>query len=204
MTVRTGIESATRRRRAVSPKLQIMAMPVPLSLRQLVRDDRDLNAEQRGRCRRSRADSAVVGMGDEGDHRDSGRVVDPDVGGVADTGEAELVVGARHLLVLELGLGDGGLEGDVPQRRRLDLVRLTGVQVVEERQLADAPAVVVDRPVGAGPVDRQPKRKPSKAFILDRELDAQFDEVGSADGDGRTLPTAFGSPASSGAVKSGS
>ena len=55
-------------------------------------------------------------MGDEGDT--PGRVgsggVDPDVEGVADTGEAELVVGARHLLVLELGLGDGGLEGDVP------------------------------------------------------------------------------------------
>ena len=129
-----------------------------VGLGKFVRDDGDFNAEQRGGHGAAEVGlvALVVGMGDEGDTRRDefgAGGVDPDVGGVADTGEAELVVGARHLLVLEFGLGDGGLEGDVPQRRRLDLVRLTGVQVVEERQLADAPAVVVDRLVGAGPVD---------------------------------------------------
>ena len=170
-----------------------------VGLGKFVCDDGDFNAEQRGGHGAAEVGlvALVVGMGDEGDTRRDefgAGGVDPDVGGVADTGEAELVVGARHLLVLELGLGDGGLEGDVPQRRRLDLVRLTGVQVVEERQLADAPAVVVDRLVGAGPVDRQPEatEQPLEGLlILDRELDAQFDEVGPADGDGRALADGF-------------
>ena len=54
--------------------------------------------------------------------------------------------------------------------------------------------MVVDRLVGAGPVDRQPEatEQPLEGlFVLDRELDAQFDEVGSADGDRRTLADGF-------------
>ena len=73
--------------------------------------------------------------------------------GAVDAGKPQLVVGALDFLVLEFGLGDRGLERDVPQRRRFDLVRLVGGQVVEDGELADPPTVVVDGFVRAGPVD---------------------------------------------------
>ena len=50
------------------------------------------------------------------------------------------VVWRRGLTVLELGLGDRGAEVDVPERRRLGLVRLAAGEVAEERALRHAPA----------------------------------------------------------------
>ena len=51
--------------------------------------------------------------------------------------EREAVVRAGPLAVLELGLRHGGAEGDVPQRRRLGLVRLAARELAQERLLGD-------------------------------------------------------------------
>ena len=71
------------------------------------------------------------------------------------TDEAQLVVRARLLAILELGLGDGGAEVDVPQRRRLELVGAILAQQVEEGELRHALRGAADRRVGHRPVDRQ-------------------------------------------------
>ena len=117
-----------------------------------------MEQRRRDRAAEIRLVALVVWVGDQRDacgNEFRSRRVDPDVGGGADPGEAQLVVSAGHFLVFELGLGDGGLKGHVPQRRRFDLVRLSGGQVVEERKLGDAATVVVDRLVGSGPIDRK-------------------------------------------------
>ena len=116
-----------------------------VGLGQRVGEDRHLDAEHRGGDRRAeqRLVALVVGVGDQRDAADdqlgSGGV-DQDVAAAVGAVEGELVVGAGALAVLELGLGDRGLEGDVPQRRRLGRVRLAAGQVVQERPLGDAPA----------------------------------------------------------------
>ena len=87
---------------------------------------------------------------------------------------------------LELGLGDGGLEGDVPQGRRLGEVRLAAGVVAQERALADRARVVADRGVGRVPLDREAELAPQRLeglLVLDDELLAQLDEVRPADGD---------------------
>ena len=49
--------------------------------------------------------------------------------------ERDAVVGAGVLARLELGLGDGGLVGDVPQRRCVLLVCLAACDVAQEGAL---------------------------------------------------------------------
>ena len=105
----------------------------------VVGEDRHLDAEQR------RADGGaeqvlvalVVRVRDErdagGDQLGAGGLdVDRSVGVVV----RDPVVGAGVVAGLELGLGDGGLVGDVPQRRGVLLVGLAAGDVAQERALA--------------------------------------------------------------------
>ena len=55
--------------------------------------------------------------------------------GAVAAGERDPVVGAGALAVLELGLGDRGAEGDVPEGRRLLGVGLAAGEVVQEHPL---------------------------------------------------------------------
>ncbi len=145
----------------VSPNVQIMAMPVPLSgcasswatigtstpyrgVRTVVpkcglvplvvgvRDERDARGEQLGASGVDLDDTVAVG-----------------------SCERDLVVGARTVAVLHLGLGDGGPEVDVPQGGCFLAVRLAAGDVAEERALAGAPRPFVDGGVLMVPVDRQ-------------------------------------------------
>ena len=102
---------------------------------------RDLDAEDRGGHRRAeeRLVALVVGVGDQcDDGRDqlgAGRL---DVDGLAvGPVEGHAVVVAGVVARLQLGLGDGGLEGDVPQGRRLGEVGLAAGVVAQEGALAD-------------------------------------------------------------------
>src|SRR5690625_7502291 len=49
------------------------------------------------------------------------------------------VVGARYFFIFELGLGDGGLEADVPHGRSFRVIRLTIAEVFMEGPLGDSP-----------------------------------------------------------------
>ena len=131
-----------------------------LGIGQRVRVHLDLDAEQRRAHggAEQRLVALVVGVGDEGDaggEQLGAGGLDEHVAVGAVEGEA--VVGAVALAVLELGLGDGRLEVDVPQRGRLGLVGLAACEVAQERPLGDPAGAVVDGGVGALPVDRQPE-----------------------------------------------
>ena len=94
--------------------------------------------------------------------------------------EAHAVHRARALAVLELGLGDGGLEVDVPQRRRLQLVGLAAGEQPEERALGDPLGERADRRVGHRPVDRQAEPAPQRLehlLVALGQAQAQLDEV---------------------------
>ena len=104
-------------------------------LRGVMGEHRELDAEDRRRhgAAEQRLVALVVGVGDQatqaGDQLGAGRLdVDRAVGAM----ERHAVVGAGVLARLELGLRDGGLERDVPQRRRLRQVGLAARQVAEE------------------------------------------------------------------------
>jgi hypothetical protein len=53
--------------------------------------------------------------------------------------EANAVVCARPLTILNLRLRDSSLKVDVPHRGRLSLIGLTALQVAEERSLRGSP-----------------------------------------------------------------
>ena len=151
----------------------------------MVRQDGYLDAEERCVHRRPEARfvALVLGMGDErdaGGHELGTGRLDLDVV------EAQAVVRALLLLVLHLGLGDRGLEVDVPHGGRLGGVGLAAGQVAEEHPLARAPGTVADRGVGPLPVDRQPDTPPELfegQLVLGGEAFAELDEVGPADRD---------------------
>jgi len=146
--------------------------------------DLDLDAEQR------RADGVaeellvalVVGVGDEGDaSRDQLGPGGLDVDGVA-VGQAErdAVVGTGHLAILELGLGDGRAEVDVPEDRSVGLVGLAAGEVAQEGALGDLARALPDGGVGHVPVDRQAEGPPEvlEGLLVDGgEAAAQLDEV---------------------------
>ena len=96
------------------------------------------------------------------------------------------MVGAGVLTRLELGLGHGGLEGDVPEGRRLLEVGLAAGEVAQERSLADRLGLLADGRVVLLPVHREAQRAPQlleDLLVLLDELLAQGDEVRSADRD---------------------
>ena len=89
------------------------------------------------------------------------------------------------LAILELGLRDRGLEVNVPQRRRLELVGSTALEQLEEGALRDALGHGTDRRVGHRPVDRQPERAPQclKGLLVALgQAQAELNEVGPRDG----------------------
>lgn len=127
----------------------------------------------------------VVGVSDEG--AASGQQLGP--GGFDEdvftigTVEAEAVVSTGVVASLELSLGDGGGEGDVPQSGGVRQVRLATSVVAEEGQLGDPLRLWRDRRVELVPVHRQADSPPQvlESFFIDGgQLDAQLDEVATA------------------------
>ena len=150
-------------------------------------DDRDLDAVQRGAHRgaEQRLVPLVVGVGDERDARGEqlgpgGVDLDRAVAVGRRRANGDLVVGAGPLAVLHLGLGDGGAEVDVPQRRRFLAVGLAAGEVAQERPLAGAARALVDGGVLQRPVDRQAEAAQQRLEDLLVGLDelvAQLEEV---------------------------
>ena len=165
-------------------------MPAPLSgSAARVGEHRDLDAEDRrgDRGAEQRLVALVVGVGDQRDHRGdqlgTGRL---DVDGAVGAVEGDAVVVPGVLARLELGLRDRGLEGDVPEGRRLLQVGLAAGEVAQERALADLLRLGPDGRVVLRPVDREPERAPQvleDLLVLHDEPLAQLDEVGPADRD---------------------
>ncbi len=93
-----------------------------------------------------------------------------------------------ELAILELGLRHGGPEVDVPERRRLDLVRQAALEQPQERDLRHALRPPADRRVGHRPVDRQPEVLPEVLeglLVFGRQPVAELDEVRARDRDRR-------------------
>ena len=97
----------------------------------------------------------VVRMSDEGaaggQQLRTGRL-DEDVTMTVGAVEGEPMVGAGVVAGLELGLGDGRGEGDVPQGGGVVHVRLAARQVAQEGQLGDPLGLRGDRRVELVPV----------------------------------------------------
>ena len=105
----------------------------------------------------------------------------------SDPGEPEPVVGAGPLAVLQLGLGDGGAEVDVPEGGggRVDRPGPAGQQA-QEAPLGHPLGPVRHGGVGVGPVHREAEHAPElleDLLVLLGELVAERHEVGSGDGD---------------------
>ena len=156
-------------------------------LRQVVRDDGNLDVEERGADRgaEQRLVALVVGMRDQRDA--GGQQLRPgrlDEDGAVCAVERHAVVGARLLAVLQLGLRHRGAEGDVPQGRSERLVRLAALDVAEERQLGGVDRLPADGAVGLRPVHGEAERAPERLelllVLLSQPL-AQLDEVAARD-----------------------
>ena len=129
-----------------------------VGLGEAVREDGHAHAEQRrgDLGAEARLEPLVVGVGDERharrDELGAGRV-DEDVVVAVGAAEAEPVVRARLLPVLELGLRDRSAVVDVPERRGLRLVRLATDEHAQERALRHPLGALADRRVRERPVD---------------------------------------------------
>ena len=134
----------------------------------------------------------VVGVGDQrttGGQQFGTSGLDQHLAAVG-TMEVQRVVEAVVLPRLELGLGDRGLEGDIPQRRSVRQIGLTARVVVQECPLGDRLCLVRDRAVQRVPVDRQADMAPQilEDLLVDgRQLETQLHEVAAADRDGVLL-----------------
>ena len=94
--------------------------------------------------------------------------------------ETDAMVGARRLAVLELGLRDRGAKIDVPQRRRVELIRAAAPQQPQKRELRDPPRLAADRRVGHRPVDRKTEIAPQpleRLFVLPGQRLAELDKI---------------------------
>ena len=131
----------------------------------------------------------VVGMRDERDARRDQlrpRRLDLDGRRRPDLREANPVIRARLLAVLELRLRHGRAEVHVPQRRRLELIGGAALQQPQERRLRHPLRPTVDRGVGHRPVDRQAEVPPQvleRLLVLRRQPVAELDEVRARDRD---------------------
>ena len=79
------------------------------------------------------------------------------------------MIGGGHLAIFKLGLRHRGLEVDVPQRRRLDLIGEATLEQAEKGELRHALRPLPDRGVGQRPVDREPEIRPQlleRLFVL--------------------------------------
>ncbi len=132
----------------------------------------------------------VVGVGDQGhagrEQLGAGGLDEDLLAGAVGAGEADAVVGALAVAVLLLGLRDGGAIGDVPHGGGLGLVRLPGLEVLEEGALRGGAGVGVDRLVAVVPVHRQAQGAEDllEGLLVHRgQLLAQLDEVAAGDRD---------------------
>ena len=163
-----------------------------VGLCQLVGQHGDFDAVQRGEngAAEQRLVADVVGVRDErhaGSQQLRAGGVDQHVAGSVGLVEGDLVVGGGPVAILHLGLGDGGLEVDVPHRGGVMAVRLISGEVAQEGTLADAAAALVDRGVQQIPVDAQPEPAEQTFEHLLVDLDqlvAQLQEVRPRDRDG--------------------
>src|SRR5205085_7066654 len=100
--------------------------------------------------------------------------------------KANAMIRAWLLAILQFGLGDGGAEVYVPERRRLELVSQPPLKQSQERQLGDALRTFADRGVRHRPVNRQAEISPQMLedlFVFCRQALAQLDEVRPRDRD---------------------
>ena len=74
--------------------------------------------------------------------------------------ENQLVVVARVLTRLDLGLSDSGLQRDVPKSGGFSAVRFAASEVLEESSLGDQAGVGADGLVGHSPVNRKAQVAP--------------------------------------------
>ena len=128
--------------------------------------------------------------------RSSGRVVAMTILRVAAfDGKVQVVIGAGAFFVDDFGLGDGGLEIDVPHDGAFGVVDLVFFEEVEEAELADAAAVLVDGGVFLVPVVGEAEAGPEAlegVFVFPGDDLAELDEVAAADGFGcRPFPPRF-------------
>ena len=128
----------------------------------------------------------VLGVGNQrgagGEQFGAGRL-DVDRRAISEA-EGDTVVEAGVFAAFQLGLRHGGLEGHIPQARRVLLVDLAARQIAQERLLRHAPRMLADRMVSLAPIHRHAQRAPQRLeelLVLPGELLAQFDEVLAAD-----------------------
>ena len=179
----------------VSPKVQTMAAPVPLSgwARGWARTGTSTpnSGVRTVRADQVRGEAGVVGVGD---HRHAGRqqlrpggVDQTRSASAGDPVEDQAVVGARALAVLQLGLGHRGLEVDVPEGRAPRPSRPRRRASMRRKPRCDARrAACVDGRVVLGPVDRQaqpPPHRLERLLVLGDQPLAQLHEVGARHGD---------------------
>ena len=161
----------------------------------MVRPDRHAHAEERRDdiTAEERLVSRIVRMRDQRDaRRDQLRARGFDFQEPSALGlrEPDAMIGAGLLAILELRLRDRRPEVDVPQGRRLELIRQVPLQQAQKRQLRDALRPPIDGRVGHRPVHRQPEGPPQMLedfFVLRGQPRAQLDEVGTRHRD-RLLP----------------
>ncbi len=94
------------------------------------------------------------------------------------------MVGAGTLTIFEFCLRDSGTERDVPECRRLRLVRLSASKIAKERTLGSGTRSAIDRLVGQAPINRRAEPLPQRferLLIFDRESFAEFNEVPTRD-----------------------
>ena len=161
-----------------------------------VRLDRHAHAEQRRHhvAPEQRLIPRIVGMRDERDA--GGNQLRPgrfDFNGGAEFcrlrrhGKLDPVIRTRKVAIFELRLRHRRLEVDIPERRRLRLVRQPAVQETEERELRDTLRARRDRRVRHRPVDRQAEVSPEvleDLLVFRGEPVAELDEIGPGDRNG--------------------
>ncbi len=154
-----------------------------LRVGQLVRMDRQANAEERRDrlAAEERPVALVARVGDQGDAgRDQLGAGGVDLDAALGMAEADAVVGAADLAILDLGLGHRRVVVDVPEGGRLHLVGEIPGQQAQEGALRHPPRHLADGGVGQRPVDRQPEPAPEilEGLLVDLgQLEAEVDEV---------------------------
>ena len=153
-----------------------------------VGQDRHVDPEEgRGRgAAEQRLVALVVRVGDQGHaRRQQLRPRRLDIDGLAvPAAERKPVPGARVLAILQLRLGHGRAETDIPQGGGLGLVGHAALQQAQERELGDALSTLADGGVGHRPVHRQAQPPPQPLeglLVLGGQLFAQLDKVAAGD-----------------------
>jgi hypothetical protein len=154
-----------------------------LRVGELAREDRHGHLEERRdrALAEPRLVALVVGMRGDADTRGQelgARRRDDEASASLDR-KFDFVESALLRSVLDLRLRDRGLEIDVPHRRGLERVHVAFSMKIDERQLREAPAAVVDRRVGLRPVDAEAEAAEERLegpLVLSRHAMTERDE----------------------------